>query len=428
MFPVSFGQEQCLAAAIAADRPVPNLYIGYDIQGELDVAALIAALRRLVHRHDALRVTIHLGEDGGPPRHAVLPEPADQDLVTLQQVMADSPADFAGYAEDVANDAMAAGWPGAYGYPFRFLLLRADRTRYALIMVVSHLVFDGRSITVFTAELDRLYRHGCTGRGLPDLPPARSHLAAAARERARFQARADGANTAYWQHRLAPSPRMRALAVRQAASAGQSAELTGRFDLTGAELAALRRRCAAARCSPFQALLRAYGSAAAGVLDADRLVVFTPHDTRTPADRDVVGMFVTSVPLVLDRDADGGIALDTVRRELLRGTYHAHVPARTWARCRSVLLDKTGLDLGRCLSATHVEHDRDWPRDHPADGSPLRRTSLPDAGYTSRMLDLLVNSFPDRIGVRVSANGSAFTAAEVATLVDGIRDALALPS
>ena len=168
------------------------------LRGELDLDAMRAAIRELLARHEALRVTF--GPDGASqsvsPAAAVevalvdlstrVPEARDQELAALLDRQANEPFDLV-----------------------RGPLLRASIVKEAvdchlLILTVHHIVCDGWSAGIVLRNLGALY--GCARHGRSsDLQPAASyseHVRRQVQEAGGAQAQAD---RAYWLGQLVGS-------------------------------------------------------------------------------------------------------------------------------------------------------------------------------------------------------------------------------
>ena len=138
---------------------VPSLTI---LHGELDAAALAAALSALVRRHSVLR-TRYVADAVGA--HGVIDEPADLPLGRHQV------GDDAGIAALVGELAERPFDLGA-GPVVRADLVSWSDTDHLLVLCVHHIACDGASLTVLAEELAELYAAAREGRadGLAPVP------------------------------------------------------------------------------------------------------------------------------------------------------------------------------------------------------------------------------------------------------------------
>lgn len=135
------------------------------LRGALDEAALQAAVRQLVERHEALRTTFT--EDGST--FCVEAEPRFswrvEDLTGHQET-----AREAGRNALLQQEARTP-FDLVRGPLFRALLIRRDATDHELVFTAHHIICDGWSAGVLWGELPEMYRAAAAGTS-PTLPPA----------------------------------------------------------------------------------------------------------------------------------------------------------------------------------------------------------------------------------------------------------------
>ncbi|HVR07394.1 MAG TPA: condensation domain-containing protein, partial [Thermoanaerobaculia bacterium] len=155
-FPLSYGQRalwflQQLAPASAAY----HIAVAVRVRGDLDAAALRAALQAIAGRHPALRTTFHADAADGTPG-------------PVQRVHAAMAVDFSCAEAPGAGDEELAGqlWEAARrpfalasGPLLRVALWRRAPDDHAMVLAVHHLVADFASLALVFAELVRLYPH-----------------------------------------------------------------------------------------------------------------------------------------------------------------------------------------------------------------------------------------------------------------------------
>ncbi|CAL9558735.1 condensation domain-containing protein [Streptomyces sp. enrichment culture] len=186
-FPASVAQEG-MWASLSPERPAPLLTAGVRVRGPLDADRLRAAWDALAARHDTLRSTYRM-EDG-----------------TLTQVVAPSvrlpletaDADPEGFAR-LVRDEVDRPFDLSEDAPARMTLLRFGPDDHAVLVVLHHMVGDGRTLEILARDLWALYVED----GTP-LPPLTTRFADfAQRHRALVTGPRGAELAAYWTERLA---------------------------------------------------------------------------------------------------------------------------------------------------------------------------------------------------------------------------------
>ncbi|MFL5541004.1 MAG: non-ribosomal peptide synthetase, partial [Longimicrobiaceae bacterium] len=302
----------------AAHYTIP---IGYRLRGALDAAALEAALRALVARHDALRMTVT--ERDGEPVQTASPEPrfgwevedvaeaADAERETRQRVGA-----FLARPFDLVR-----------GPLLRALLLRLGADEHFLAIAIHHVAGDGWSTGILRRELGALYAARLAGRDA-HLPPVSGYRDYAAWQRRALDGPALAADAAYWRELLEGAPQVLELApdLPRPAVHG-TAGFKVALDLGPALTAEVRALARAESTTAFAVLAAAWGVVLqrhtgeddflAGTVEANR------RDARTEG---IFGFFANTVPLRCRLDGSPTV------REAIRRTHRAVLGAREHAR------------------------------------------------------------------------------------------------
>ncbi len=139
---------------------------GLRFVGRLDIAALHASLDAIVERHAALRTIFEPTADGGAEQ--VTPPASSVDLPLID-------------LESCAEERVSAGVshpPAAIvafrsdtGPLLRLALFRLSEDVHQLLVVIHHIVADGRSTQIVLDELSAQYRARSSGR-TPEVLPA----------------------------------------------------------------------------------------------------------------------------------------------------------------------------------------------------------------------------------------------------------------
>jgi amino acid adenylation domain-containing protein len=160
--PLTLAQEQIwISQRLANDRPIYNVSHCLRIEGPLDINALRMSLFELVHRHDALRLSI-----------------AVCDGVPWQTVSPVSKLDFeycelSGKANEEAQREALAKLRAARAKPFdlgsgkvlRASVVQTTDETYYLLLAVHHIAADGVSLRLIFSEWRQLYAAAILGRG-----------------------------------------------------------------------------------------------------------------------------------------------------------------------------------------------------------------------------------------------------------------------
>jgi amino acid adenylation domain-containing protein len=282
---------------------VYNVPVAMRLRGDLRIGALREALDGIVARHEVLRTTFTMGEDG--PRHIVT-EPAAialpvRDLSALPEEEREAEVarvlrEEACRPFDLAADPM-----------LRALLVRAGERDHVLLLVMHHIATDGWSMGILTRELAALYTAAVDGRRA-DLPP----LPIQYRDYARWegdwlQSEQPAAQLAYWKGRLAGMPAMvqlpadrRRPTMRQGVRGARETAVLSR-DL-GDALAALSRR---ERATLFMTLLAAFATLLHRYAGTDDVAVGTAIAGRRRVETEpLIGFFVNTLVLRMDLGGD----------------------------------------------------------------------------------------------------------------------------
>nr|WP_246481420.1 condensation domain-containing protein [Amycolatopsis umgeniensis] len=312
--PLTYEQDW-LDAKLRGGRVYRNVQLSYEIIGDLDPAALTAAVRDCVRRHDALRMRID-----GTGQHPV-ELAADEEPVRCLEVTAASSAQFGRYASALLSRDLLRPWDNAL--PCSFILLRRDDHHHAFLATFHRLFFDARARELFGRDLWACY--AARTRGRPSLPAAPSFAEAATRQRTRATARTLARAKESWRDRLefcAENPWVRPPSATETESGVITLELDGR--VTGSLRAATGRT----GHTPLQWVVAAFARAATECAGLPRAGMWTSMDTRLSADREVVGMFAAACPIALRRPgADDAALLAEVRGQLLNALRYHQVTA-----------------------------------------------------------------------------------------------------
>lgn len=304
-------RRRAVASALAQTRMWPlaraagvgaayNVQLVLALRGELDRAALGAALDALVARHESLRTVF--SPDGAEQSFVA---PAGLPLAVID-VTGLAPAERDRAALTHARDDARTPLDLRTGPLVRASLVRLGAAEHLLFIAAHHIITDCRSMEVVQKELAALY--AAFHRGQPDPLPAQPFGYA---DFAAWQRRAQAVpllrdQLAYWTRQLAGAPRLLTLATDRPRPPARSFRGAS-FDLAlGPELTsglrALARRQDVTLSMTLHAGWAALLSRLAGQLDV--LVGVPVANRQRPELGDLVGLFVNTVVLRSTLTAD----------------------------------------------------------------------------------------------------------------------------
>jgi amino acid adenylation domain-containing protein len=183
-------------SAVALDPSISTAYnegVSLILDGAIDSAALVAAVRATLARHDAFRTTFT------PDGLGMRVEPKRQFDVALHDLSALPQAERDAALAQLLRDEAETPFDLERGPLVRSRLVTETPTRHRLLLTAHHIVCDGWSIGVVLTEIAALY----TGR---NLPPPQSILDFARAEDA-WSVTSDAAKSrAFWTETLAGLP------------------------------------------------------------------------------------------------------------------------------------------------------------------------------------------------------------------------------
>lgn len=275
-----------------------NLVARATLDGPLDADALGRAVDALVERHAILRTAYRTIEDR--TEQVVMPHAGGS--LQCSDLSGAAPG-----AQRAAIDACIVAerttpFEPAAGRVFRAHLVRCAPDRHELVLGVHHIGFDGRSLELFLAELDALYR------GAPlDADPAQV-IELARAERAALDGGAVAARLAFWRDFLGGVPTTLALAGRSDAA---PQPMRHRFAIAPASCDLVRSYATAAGGTLYTSLLAIYAVLLRHLSGQARFLVGTDVDGRwLPRSSGALGFFVNQLAIRCDT-SDGAL------RELL---------------------------------------------------------------------------------------------------------------
>ncbi|MGM1061402.1 condensation domain-containing protein [Saccharothrix sp. Mg75] len=392
------------AERIAPGAPAWRVLSTVRVEGSPDPTALAAAAARVVTRHPVLRSVFT--PEAGELRCTTVP-PVEPPLLELPPG-----TDFDAAAHELARTGLLDPSTGRH-----VVLALAEDAQDApgatLYVLTHHLVYDGLSHEVFTADLARAYARVVAGE--PEPPPP-AHPAPRPPDAGR---RAELA--AYWRTALDGVPDLpgdRDGPTQRELARAELHRRAVRFpDGAGAAARETGRRLA---CPPFAVLLTAYAQALHDLCGAEDFCIGTPVSTRTPDLADVIGCLLTTLPVRVRRPA-GPAACERTWRTVTDGLLHMDLPQDDLIRAVRTRPGRR-MPLYQALFAYES-----WPRPvHAAGGVRMHTEPVVPLGGQAEVLFQL-NELPGhRLGGMLQAPAGSPWAGRLARLSAAVRHRLAL--
>jgi hypothetical protein len=297
-----------------------------EFHGDLDETALERAFADLLARHDALRVRF---DTVGDRVVQTLCEVSGSCL-RLVDLRAQDPGRREANALELARQEAATGIDVTRPPLLRATLIRISEQRHVLVLILHHLICDGRSGSVLMRDLGELYASHCRGVS-PSLPPlSTSYLDAIDDHHRRRVAPSTMRSLEYWKRQLAAAsvtmplpldfPRPERPSLR-----GSSIALS----FAGETAAQLDEFCVRQGCTPFMAFMAGlYTVLYTQTGQSDLLVTAGTANRLRRSEHDLIGYFANDIALRVrvDPSQSGTSLLKQVRRVILEALAHQSVP------------------------------------------------------------------------------------------------------
>ncbi|WP_051716312.1 non-ribosomal peptide synthetase [Streptomyces bikiniensis] len=322
--PLSPGQRRLwfLHRHTAADRAY-NVPLTIRLTGDLDPAALAAALGDVTDRHEILRTVIE--EEGGSPYQRILPPEAGRPRLTEITV---DPGELPARLALAARHAFRLD----RDTPLRVTLFTTgpDRPR-TLLLLLHHIACDHTSLGILTADLETAYAARLRGAAPTDLPPLPYQYADFALDRAADPgpgSAAEDDGLAHWTRALDGLPDRIALPVDRTAPPTDEGA-TASFRIPPALHRRLARLAATERASLFMVVHTALAVLLTRLGAGTDVPVATAVADRPDPRLDAsVGFYVNTLVLRTDTSGDPTFRelLARVRTADLDAFAHQHTP------------------------------------------------------------------------------------------------------
>ncbi|WP_405958432.1 amino acid adenylation domain-containing protein [Streptomyces phaeochromogenes] len=328
MIPLSYAQRRMwLTNKLERGAETYNISPTFRLTGPLDQAALAAAIRDVVGRHEILRTT-YVTDDDDEPHQVILP--AAEALVQVPVVDV-APEDLSG----AVDEAIAHHFDLAAEIPLRASLFRCSPQEHLLVLVIHHIASDGVSGGPLARDLTAAYTARLDGRA-PEWEP----LSVQYKDYALWQRELLGnpedpsslaaTQTEYWRAELAGVPQPLSLPLDRPRPAERSLHGDTVGFVVEQEVAAGLQQLAEERGMTMSMVLQTALAVLLRKLGAeDDVTIGNPIAGRTDeALADLVGVFVNTQVLRVDLSDDPSFTdlLAQVRDKALAAYEHQDVP------------------------------------------------------------------------------------------------------
>ncbi len=327
--PLSFAQRRLwfLNRFEGSTASAYNLPVALRLTGGVDQAALRAAIRDVVARHESLRTVFPESADGTPFQHVLDVDDACPTLLAVPVTEAELPQALA--------DETQRGFDLACEPPLRACLFAVDGTAHVLVVVLHHIAGDGWSMAPLARDVAQAYTARAEGHApaWQPLPVQYADYALWQRDLLGDESDPDsllGRQVAYWRDHLAELPEQLQLPVDRARSA--TASYRGghvAFTLDADIHAGLTELARESGASMFMVVQAAFAALLSRLGAGTDIPIGSPVAGRTDeALDDLVGFFVNTLVLRTDLSGDPTFRelIDRVREVDLAAYAHQDVP------------------------------------------------------------------------------------------------------
>ncbi|RJX39161.1 amino acid adenylation domain-containing protein [Paenibacillus pinisoli] len=200
--PLSFTQQRLwFLQELDPHSPFYNIPSAFRLFGEWEEGLLSESLMEMTRRHEVLRTSFRLGDEGRPVQ-IVAPSPK----VTLRSVdLRTWPEEVRlAEAERIVSNDVQRPCDLRIGPLWWATLIRLEDQEYRLVFTMHHIIFDGWSLGVFIRELSSIYDTLLSGGELSALPqPATQYADYVYAQRERASQELQQRQLAYWKDHLA---------------------------------------------------------------------------------------------------------------------------------------------------------------------------------------------------------------------------------
>lgn len=326
-FPTSFAQQRLwFLDQLDPGTAAYNLPRAFRITGPLDVDVLTRAFKIVIQRHASLRTVFDSVEGEG--RQIVLSE-VDVEIPVVD-LMGFPGSERESEALRVTGEEATKPFDLREGPLIRPMLLRLDREKYFMVLVMHHIITDGWSIARLFREVTRCYE-AITKNETPELPELPLQYTEYAQWQREYMS--GGLLTSeieHWKRKLAGAQTLLDLPLDHPRPPTTSWHGSNEeFALPGATLAKLKALAQAESSTLFMVAMAAFQSLLWRYTNQESILIGTPIAGRNDVEiENMIGLFVNT--LVFRTDFSGDLTFRDVVRQVrsfaLESYAHQDVP------------------------------------------------------------------------------------------------------
>ncbi|HCS60223.1 MAG TPA: hypothetical protein DIW46_02335, partial [Microbacterium sp.] len=271
------------------DSTAYNVTVSLRFDGDLDIDGLSRAFTMLVERHEVLRTTYALDDDGNPEQRIHAPYEPVADVVFVAEV------EFEARLIEITEEAARTPRNLSDERALTVVLL-ASAEEAAAVFSVHHIVWDSAAFDVLSRDLERAYRNQARA-----AEPLRIQVIDHALwERDSFSESAETVAQRYWGRQFEELPDPLRLAPPSEEERGDTHEQSRRIDVVFDEsvLDALGALVAETKATPFSVLAATFFCALNRLSgQSDIVIATTPVGREADGLGDLIGSFINTLPL-----------------------------------------------------------------------------------------------------------------------------------
>jgi amino acid adenylation domain-containing protein len=318
--PLSFAQQRMFfLQQLDPESPFYNVPLAWQVNGPFDPEAFQRALDALIARHPALR-TAFVDHDGEVAQHIAQQLPAPVTFTDLT-----NHPDPETEARRLGNQDLSTVFTLHNAPLLRVRLLRLAPDRHAIVIVLHHIVCDGWTLGLLSADLGALYG-GSSGLSDSSLDPVDFALW----QREWMHTPARETQLAYWRSRLDGIPPVLALPTDRPRPAVQRYRGdTVFFSLDAALSNKLKALSTSHNATLYMTLLAGFAVLLARYSGQDDIVIGTPVAGRSRAELETLAcVLLNSLPMRIrpEPELPFNSLLEQVRRTALEAWAHQDLP------------------------------------------------------------------------------------------------------
>ena len=327
--PLSLTQQRLwFLDRLEANKAVYNLFRGFRLTGEINVASLEKVIQTIIERHEILRTSFPIVDDSSV--QAIADNlPFNLSVINLQDLPTE---ECTPKVEQIIAEVQGSNFDLTQCPLLKAVLIHLDTGKHYLLVTMHYIISDDWSMQVFLKELSILYRAFKQGHPSP-LPPLPIQYADYAHwQRQWLTQDVLDKQLNYWQQQLADPPLLLDLRTDFPRTSEQGFQ-AGVFPIEldreiSQRLKALSQR---SETTLFITILTAFATLLSRSRYSDRedVIVGTAMANRNPSlTEQLIGFFVSTLPLRIRLEGNPTFLelLDRVRQTALDAYAHGDVP------------------------------------------------------------------------------------------------------